>query len=193
MLQYLSDLPRQAVHCKWLREQFDARVQDTIMNDRVLGVVTDEQDLDAGMAAAVMKTILSHANLIDCVEPNVQPDTAVLIEDGRIRAILPSGEAGSAGDAQVIDLKGGYLMPGLWDVHIHPDYLSLEEMPLAANKLGSQCWHPIITALPVVFDHHVLSVDVAGFAEPLAESMSRLPYSQQISRSRHSRIRLSAP
>ena len=78
-----------------------------------------------------MKTILSHANLIDCVEPKVRPDTAVLIEGGRIRAILPSGEAGSVGDAQAIDLKGGYLMPGLWDVHIHPDYLSLNEMPLA--------------------------------------------------------------
>ena len=79
-----------------------------------------------------MKTILSHANLIDCVEPKLRPDAAVLIEDGRIRAILPSGEAVSAGgDAQVIDLKGGYLMPGLWDVHIHPDYLSLDEMPLA--------------------------------------------------------------
>src|ERR1700680_3306448 len=78
-----------------------------------------------------MKTILSHTNLIDCVEPKVRPDTAVLIEDGRIRAILPSGEAGSAGDAQMIDLKGGFLMPGLWDVHIHPDYLSLDEMPLA--------------------------------------------------------------
>jgi imidazolonepropionase-like amidohydrolase len=80
-----------------------------------------------------MKTILSHANLIDCVEPKVRPDTAVLIEDGRIRAILPSGEAGNDGDdnAKVIDLNGGYLMPGLWDVHIHPDYLSLDEMPLA--------------------------------------------------------------
>src|SRR5260221_8268544 len=78
-----------------------------------------------------MKTILSHANLIDCVEPKVRSDTAVLIEDGRIRAILPSGEANSAGDAQGIDLKGGYLMPGLWDVHIHPDYLSFDEMPLA--------------------------------------------------------------
>ena len=78
-----------------------------------------------------MKTVLSHANLIDCVEPEVRPDSAVLIEDGRIRAILPSGEAGSLGDAQMIDLKGGYLMPGLWDVHIHPDYLSLDEKPLA--------------------------------------------------------------
>src|ERR1700755_3482355 len=78
-----------------------------------------------------MKTVLFHANLIDCVEPKVRPDSAVLIGDGRIRAILPSGEADKAGDAQLIDLKGGYLMPGLWDVHIHPDYLSLDEMPLA--------------------------------------------------------------
>src|SRR6516165_2564319 len=75
--------------------------------------------IDNDRDRAAMKTILSHANLIDCVEPQVRPDTAVLIEDGRIRAILPSGEAGSAG-AQMIDLKGGYLMPGLWDVHIHP-------------------------------------------------------------------------
>src|SRR5947208_13599600 len=81
-----------------------------------------------------MKTILSHANLIDCVEPKVRPDSAVLIEDGRIRAILPSGEAGSVGDTQMIDLKGGYLMPGLWDVHIHPDYLSLGEIPLADQE-----------------------------------------------------------
>src|SRR6201990_1100535 len=78
-----------------------------------------------------MKTVLFHANMIDCVEPKVWPDSAVLIEDGRIRAILPSGDAGSLGDAQMIDLKGAYLMPGLWDVHIHPDYLSLDEMPLA--------------------------------------------------------------
>ena len=39
-----------------------------------------------------MKIILSHANLIDCVEPKVRPDAAVFIEDGRIRAIVPNGE-----------------------------------------------------------------------------------------------------
>ena len=54
-----------------------------------------------------MKTVLSHANLIDCVEPRVRPDSAVLIEDGRIRAILPSGEVGSAGDAQMTISKAG--------------------------------------------------------------------------------------
>ena len=99
-----------------------------------------------------MKTVLSHANLIDCVEPKVRPDSAVLIEDGRIRAILPSGEADSAsGDAQVIDLKDGYLMPGLWDVHIHPDHLSLDEMPVCRSGGGpsSGCGSPASTSLPV--------------------------------------------
>ena len=113
-----------------------------------------------------MKTILSHANLIDCVEPQVRPDTAVLIEDGRIRAILPSGEAGSAGDdAQMIDLKGGYLMPGLWDVHIHPDYLSLDEMPLAdqvtlfGHRLATALTESGIVGLRCAGAHHFMGED----------------------------------
>ena len=44
---------------------------------------------------ATMKTILSHANVIDCVEPKIKPDTAVLIENGRIADILPSREVGT--------------------------------------------------------------------------------------------------
>src|SRR5205823_5926992 len=111
-----------------------------------------------------MKTVLSHANLIDCVEPEVRPDSAVLIEDGRIRAILPSGEAGSLGDAQMIDLKGGYLMPGLWDVHIHPDYLSLDEMPLAdqvtlfGHRLAAALTESGIVGLRCAGAHHFMDV-----------------------------------
>ena len=112
-----------------------------------------------------MKTILSNAHLIDCVEPTVRPDTAVLIEDGRIRAILPSGEADSAGgDAQVIDLKGGYLMPGLWDVHIHPDYLSLDEVPLAdqvtlfGHRLAAALTESGIVGLRCAGAHHFMDV-----------------------------------
>jgi len=111
-----------------------------------------------------VKTVLSHANLIDCVEPKVRPDSAVLIEDGRIRAILPSAEAGSAGDAQMIDLKGGYLMPGLWDVHIHPDYLSLDEMPLAdqvtlfGHRLAAALTESGIIGLRCAGAHHFMDV-----------------------------------
>ena len=32
--------------------------------------------------------------------------------------------------AAVIDLGGACLMPGLWDVHIHPDYYAVDDMPI---------------------------------------------------------------
>jgi imidazolonepropionase-like amidohydrolase len=79
-----------------------------------------------------MRTLLTNATLIDCVQPTPQPGTTVAIgDDGRICEIATGGRALEAGNAEVIDLAGAYLLPGLWDVHIHPDYLSLADMPLA--------------------------------------------------------------
>lgn len=78
-----------------------------------------------------MRTLLTHATLIDCVEPRPRPDCTVLIEDGRIQEIFPPGGAPAVADAEVLDLQGAYLMPGLWDVHIHPDYFPYGELPLA--------------------------------------------------------------
>ena len=44
-----------------------------------------------------------------------------------------------------------------------------DHIDLAADEIGGQC-EPIIVALcPAVFDRHVLSFDVAGFAQSLAE------------------------
>ncbi len=78
-----------------------------------------------------MRTLLTNATLIDCVQPKAVAGAAVLIEDGRIREIRTEGTQPAASDAIVIDLRGAYLMPGLWDVHIHPDYYLPHEMPLA--------------------------------------------------------------
>ncbi len=77
-----------------------------------------------------MRTILINATLIDCVNPAPTPKASVAIENGRIADIATGGRALERGDAEVIDLRGAYLMPGLWDVHIHPDYLTLHEVPL---------------------------------------------------------------
>ena len=78
-----------------------------------------------------MRTVLTNATVIDCVRPEPRPDISVVIEDGRVREVLGKANEGTWGDAQVIDLHGSYLLPGLWDVHVHPDYLSLAEAPLA--------------------------------------------------------------
>src|SRR5215470_426593 len=78
-----------------------------------------------------MRTLLTNATLVDCVHPRAVERAAVLIEDGHIREIRTDGSVPQAGDALVIDLQGACLMPGLWDVHIHPDYYLLSEMSLA--------------------------------------------------------------
>ena len=45
-----------------------------------------------------------------------------------------------------------------------------DHVDLAADEIGGQCGQPIIAALrPAVFDRHVLSLDIAGFAQSLAE------------------------
>lgn len=43
----------------------------------------------------------------------------ILIEDGRITAVLPAGSGPASGDTEVIDLFGKYVFPGLIDVHVH--------------------------------------------------------------------------
>jgi len=71
-----------------------------------------------------MTRVLTNATLIDCVNPRPVPGASVTIENGRIVEVLDAGRSPDTRQAEVIDLGGAYLLPGLWDVHIHPDYLA---------------------------------------------------------------------
>jgi imidazolonepropionase-like amidohydrolase len=92
-----------------------------------------------------MRTILTRATLIDCVQPQPKANATVVVENGRIAEIVTDGRKPAADGAIVVDLGGAYLMPGLWDVHIHPDYLSLSETPLADQV--ALFGHRLMTAL----------------------------------------------
>ncbi|MGH8619013.1 MAG: amidohydrolase family protein, partial [Burkholderiales bacterium] len=110
------------------------------------------------------RTVLTNATLIDCVSPQPAAGTSVIIEKGRIATILPAGKKPATGDSAVIDLKGAYLMPGLWDVHIHPDYLSLADMPLPdqvtlfGHKLMAALTESGITGFRCAGAHHYMDV-----------------------------------
>ena len=69
-----------------------------------------------------MRLVLTNATLIDCVNPTPVAGASVVVEDGRIAEITDGRRSPSHQDSQVIDLDGAYLLPGLWDVHIHPEY-----------------------------------------------------------------------
>ena len=69
-----------------------------------------------------MRLILTNANVIDCVNPDPKTQATVVIEDGRILEIRDDGPRTNNSEDRVIDLAGSYLIPGLWDVHIHPQH-----------------------------------------------------------------------
>jgi imidazolonepropionase-like amidohydrolase len=71
---------------------------------------------------------LTHATVIDMTGAPAKPDMTVLIKDNRIAELGRTGEVQIPQGAQVIDATGKFLIPGLWDMHVHILFL-LRRMP----------------------------------------------------------------
>jgi len=63
---------------------------------------------------------LLHANVIDVRTGGITADATIVLRDGKIASIGP-GPAPAG--AEVIDLEGRYVLPGLFDAHTHLDDL----------------------------------------------------------------------
>jgi imidazolonepropionase-like amidohydrolase len=81
--------------------------------------------------------VLVNCHVFDGRGADVLRDQHVLVQDGRIAGIGPAGSAAPAEGTAVIDLRGSYLMAGLFNMHTHfglalPGPLgdSIEAMPL---------------------------------------------------------------
>ena len=66
---------------------------------------------------------ITHVAVIDVRAGTIKPDMTVLIEGDGIAAVRPSSDKESlpAGETQVVDGRGKFLLPGLWDMHVHTD------------------------------------------------------------------------
>ena len=67
---------------------------------------------------------------------------AVVVADGRVRAVVPQEEATSyvrAGERAVeVDLAGGLLLPGFQDAHVHPVQGGIERMRCDLSELATR-------------------------------------------------------
>ncbi|TMD65228.1 MAG: amidohydrolase family protein [Chloroflexi bacterium] len=79
-----------------------------------------------------MNLVFEHATLLDCTGRDPQPETRVVVDDGRIQRITPSSGPNGPRDARVIDCQGRTLMPGLLDAHVHLAMLELDPLKEAA-------------------------------------------------------------
>lgn len=67
-------------------------------------------------AALAEATVLTNVTIVDVETGRLTNGSSVLIRDSMIVAV---GDDITAGDAVYLDAEGGYLIPGLWDSHVH--------------------------------------------------------------------------
>ena len=63
--------------------------------------------------------VLTHVTGIDVTSGRAKSGMTVMIEGGHITALGRGGRIKVPQGAQVIDATGKYLIPGLWDMHVH--------------------------------------------------------------------------
>ncbi len=63
--------------------------------------------------------VIRDITVIDCAGHGAQPGMSLLISDGRIAAIGPAERVKAPANAETLDGRGKYLLPGLWNMHVH--------------------------------------------------------------------------
>lgn len=63
--------------------------------------------------------VLTHVTVIDATGAPAKPDVSVVIGGGRVVGIGRAGRVRLPKDALVVDAPGKFLIPGLWDMHVH--------------------------------------------------------------------------
>jgi hypothetical protein len=76
-------------------------------------------EMNASAPNTVSGTAIEHVTIIDA-ENGLLKDMTVIFDGDKILQVLPADEAPKA--TVSIDGKGKYLIPGLWDMHVHLTY-----------------------------------------------------------------------
>src|SRR6202789_323080 len=74
----------------------------------------------AGAAAAAASAIaITHVTVIDTTGAPPKPDMTVVVQDQRIVDLGKSDAVHAPAGSRLVDASGKYLIPGLWDMHVH--------------------------------------------------------------------------
>ncbi|MEX5728632.1 hypothetical protein Ga0609869_001985 [Rhodovulum iodosum] len=107
----------------------------------------------AAEAQAQSEMLLSDVTIVDVIEGTLAPGQSVLIRDGLIAEVGPDISAASA---TRLDGAGRYLIPGLWDSHVH---------------IFSSASEPD-TALPLYLINGITGIRDMGALWPIAEQQA---------------------
>ncbi|MGY4537678.1 imidazolonepropionase-like amidohydrolase [Mucilaginibacter sp. UYNi724] len=104
--------------------------------------------------------VLNDATIIDAGHPVPATHQTIVIQEGRITKVFPTGTVAIPDSAVIINLKGKYLLPGLIDSHVH----------MATDPGGTDNRSHTLQVLQQMLYSGITTVrDMAGDARVLAE------------------------
>ncbi len=122
-----------------------------------------------------MATVLRNARILAGDE--FRDDLAVVIEDGRISALLPDATPQLGHAAEQVDLGGGWLLPGFIDVQVNggggalfnntPDVAALRTIAQAHRRFGTTAMLPTLISDDVA----VMREAIAAMREAIAQGV----------------------
>jgi cytosine/adenosine deaminase-related metal-dependent hydrolase len=62
---------------------------------------------------------ITHVSVVDVATGDIRSDNTVLVSGNRISYAGPADSAAIPAGARILDGRGKYLIPGLWDMHVH--------------------------------------------------------------------------
>ena len=74
------------------------------------------------LAIALQLVAITHATLIDPDVANVRRDMTIVVRGTRVTQVGASAATAVPAGARVIDATGKYVIPGMWDMHVHVEF-----------------------------------------------------------------------
>jgi imidazolonepropionase-like amidohydrolase len=73
------------------------------------------------VALALQLVAITHATVVDPDAAQPRRDHTIVVRGARIEAVGPSATTRVPRGARVVDATGKYVIPGMWDMHVHAD------------------------------------------------------------------------
>ncbi len=86
------------------------------------------------LAAGADELVFTHVTVIDVGAGRAIPDRSVVVSGDRVTEVGAPGAVSPPRQARVVDGRGKYLIPGLWDMHVH----MFSRLPPDANDPAAQ-------------------------------------------------------
>ena len=81
---------------------------------------------------------LVHLTIVDAVEGRLLPNMTIVVQGDRITRVEESSAFRAPADAKLVDARGKFAIPGLWDMHVHLSWATESALPiLLANGVTS--------------------------------------------------------